>query len=57
MFKPLLLIFSIIFSINGYLTDNSELRKQYNNFLKFAKKTETESSFELFIENLNKIVS
>jgi hypothetical protein len=54
MFKFLIIFCSFIFS-GAHLTDNNELRRQYDNFLQIFKKQETSSSFQTFVQNLNTI--
>ena len=52
MFKFLIILLA---SVNAYLTDNNELRRQYDNYLKIFNKEETPSSFKAFVQNLNTI--
>ena len=51
MLKFLIILCSFVFS-GAHLTDNNELRRQYDNFLQIFKKQETPSSFQTFVQNL-----
>ena len=54
MFKQLIISALFILS-SAYLSDNQELRRQYNNYLSVFKKTEISRGFETFVQNLNTI--
>jgi len=54
MFKQLILSALFILS-SAYLSDNHELRRQYNNYLSLFKKVEPTNGFETFVRNLNTI--
>ncbi len=54
MFKQIILSTLFIIS-SGYLSDNQELRRQYNNYLSLFLKREPPSGFETFVQNLNTI--
>lgn len=55
MFKFLTILLTFLTCGNAYLTDNNELRRQYNNYLEIFNKQETPTSFEAFVKNLNTI--
>ncbi len=42
-------------SSNAYLTNMGELKRQYDNYLKIHNKAETSNSFEIFVQNLQRI--
>ena len=50
-----IIISALIILSSAYLSDNQELRRQYNNYIHLFKKRETPSGFETFIQNLNTI--
>ena len=54
MFRQIIISALFILS-SAYLSDNQELRRQYNNYLRLFKKRETLSGFETFAQNLNTI--
>jgi len=54
MLKFILFLFGLI-GANSYLTDNNELKRQYDNFLKIFNKEETPLGFKTFVQNLNTI--
>jgi hypothetical protein len=54
MFRQIIISALLILS-SAYLSDNQELRRQYNSYLRIFKKSETPSGFETFAQNLNTI--
>ena len=48
-----LFIFTFLAFSNAYLTDNIELRRQYEDYRKIFKKTEPVNGLENFVKNLN----
>jgi hypothetical protein len=49
-------IISTLFILSSaYLSDNRELKRQYNDYLHIFKKPEIPSGFETFVQNLNTI--
>jgi hypothetical protein len=50
-----ILILNFFTGSSSYLTDNKELRRQYEDYLNIFKKSETPRSFEYFVESLQRI--
>jgi len=56
MFKTIFLFLSFFtFSSYSFLINMSELRRQYQDYLRIFDKTETSYGFETFVENLNTV--
>ena len=50
-----ILILNFFTGSTSYLTDNKELRRQYEDYLHIFKKRENPRSFEYFVESLQRI--
>jgi len=50
-----LLLFISASVTNAKLTDNSELQRQYQDYLRIVKKADRPNGFETFVENLQNI--
>lgn len=56
MFKTIFLFLSFFtFSSYSFLINMSELRRQYQDYLRIFDKTEISYGFETFVENLNTV--